>query len=534
MSDIRFVYNHPDIPAQIKGFQEPANREAARQKILKWVVPMFKNQRYQSMEIYNAKGHQIFAYPDNGQPQTTMLLDEFQQAVSSRSVVFSDLQRDSSGVIRMYLVAPFVDVRRNESISLGFVVFCIDPFKVLYPLIQSWPIPSSSSEALVVEHEGTNVLYMNELRHRSGTALSMRIPIENEQLPAAMAVQGREGVVEGNDYRNVEVLAAIRKIHNSPWFLIVKIDSEEVFAPVRSQALTIVIIGFLFIISVGLSFGIWWRNQRAKFFKQQYENERERQALMKHFDYLIKYANDIILLLDSNGVILEANEQACRSYGYTREELLQRTVYELRSPESRSQVSAQLQKVASQDGMVFESTHMRRDRMEFSVEVSSRVMVIDGHNYYQSIIRDITERKFVEEERKRADDAIRKSEANLARAQELAKIGSWEADLQTGKLDWSDEMYRIYDVTPGIFEPTVESLLERIHPDDRGTLQDWITATVRGEFRDPIDLRVITRDGSMARLKDLAYQSWMVREMLPVLWEPRRILQFRWAPNRRY
>ena len=74
---------------------------------------------------------------------------------------------------------------------------------------------------------------------------------------------------------------------------------------------------------VAVSFlGLCWRHKRAVFYRTQYEVGIQRQALLKHFDYLVKYANDIILLMDNKWRLVEVNEQACRKYGYPREELL--------------------------------------------------------------------------------------------------------------------------------------------------------------------------------------------------------------------
>ena len=61
-----------------------------------------------------------------------------------------------------------------------------------------------------MKQDGNDVLYLNELRHKKNTALSFRMPITNGSLPAAMAIGGKEGVVEGNDYRDIPVMAALQ------------------------------------------------------------------------------------------------------------------------------------------------------------------------------------------------------------------------------------------------------------------------------------------------------------------------------------
>src|SRR6202035_1126897 len=69
------------------------------------------------------------------------------------------------------------------------------------------------------------------------------------------------------------------------------------------------------------------------------------------------------------------------------------------------------------------------------------------------------------EERKQAEDRLRRSEAYLAEAQRLSHTGSFGWTPSTGELDWSDEIFRILDYDPSI-KPTIERVLQRVHPDD--------------------------------------------------------------------
>lgn len=69
----------------------------------------------------------------------------------------------------------------------------------------------------------------------------------------------------------------------------------------------------------------------------------------------------------------------------------------------------------------------------------------------------------------RSQRALARSEAGLKEAQQLAGLGSWECDLATGQLHWSDEVYRIFEVDPATVRPSFERFLEWVHPDDRTT-----------------------------------------------------------------
>lgn len=190
---------------------------------------------------------------------TTLAID----AVKRNEVLLSDFHLGQSGTARIDLVVP---IRINSSgANIGCLILQIDPKQFLYPLIQSWPISSASGETLLVRREGDEVRYLNELRHREGAALSFGLPIYRSNLPAAYAVFGVSGVVEGTDYRDVAVVAYLSAIPETNWFIIAKVDRSEGLALFWKQVLlfSVTIITFL-VMSAALMSGFWMRRQVAE------------------------------------------------------------------------------------------------------------------------------------------------------------------------------------------------------------------------------------------------------------------------------
>ncbi len=96
---------------------------------------------------------------------------------------------------------------------------------------------------------------------------------------------------------------------------------------------------------------------------------------------------------------------------------------------------------------------------------------------------------------KATEAALRESEASLANAQRIARLGYWEVDLVTNELTWSDEMFRIMRVQKKDFDGTTQSFYDRIHPNDRDFLRHASDAAMHEGQAFDIDLRVVLPDG---------------------------------------
>ena len=97
---------------------------------------------------------------------------------------------------------------------------------------------------------------------------------------------------------------------------------------------------------------------------------------------------------------------------------------------------------------------------------------------------------------KKTEEGLREKEKLLSESQRIAHIGGWSWDLR-GPIDWTVETYRIYGVSPETFIPTVESLVNLLHPEDRPAMQRWLTACAAGEKPGDLEFRAISPDGAV-------------------------------------
>ncbi len=123
------------------------------------------------------------------------------------------------------------------------------------------------------------------------------------------------------------------------------------------------------------------------------------------------------------GAFFEVNDVACRMLGYTREELLRMAVANVDAPDSDVDVAAVMRELAEGKDVLFAQTHIARDGRRIPVEVHARMATYQGRPAIFSTVRDITERLRVEEERRQADAALKRSVATLRSIFSAASIG---------------------------------------------------------------------------------------------------------------
>jgi PAS domain S-box-containing protein len=199
-----------------------------------------------------------------------------------------------------------------------------------------------------------------------------------------------------------------------------------------------------------------------------------------------------IFIWDVEGTILEANDALLRMAGYEREDLVSGRLRwtDLSAAQwrgrDRQELAAEIQRTGSLQP--FEWDYIRKDGSRMPVLVGAASF--EGENQGVAFVLDLTERK-------RAEQALRQSEAYLAESQRLTRTGSWAFDPSAGKATyWSDEMFRIYGRDPRRESlPTYDELLRFVHPDDR----DGFNEAKRGrdKVEMSLDFRIVMVDGTV-------------------------------------
>ena len=277
LANAQEIYANRMISHRVNDFLTGRETSRTLGEIRAWLVSMRESSGYSRVALLEPGGGVIASVPAGTGPPERDDLVRIQEAAGKQELLFTDFHRGADlDHIHLNLIVPIRYTEGNRSRCLAVVVFEIDPRTFLYPLIQSWPTPSATAETLLVERDGSDILYLNELRHRKNSAVRLRQPIVQNELPAGRAVLGQvAAVAEGIDYRGVRVLAASRTIPGSPWSIVAKVDTADIYAPVSRRAWFVVLMGGMLVIAAGLGMYLWWVSKRERYVRSLYEAERE-------------------------------------------------------------------------------------------------------------------------------------------------------------------------------------------------------------------------------------------------------------------
>jgi PAS domain S-box-containing protein len=214
---------------------------------------------------------------------------------------------------------------------------------------------------------------------------------------------------------------------------------------------------------------------------------------------LLETTHDAIIVRNMNDVITFWNRGAEHLYEWSKEEAIGKVSHELLQTAFPAALGDLKSTLMHADRLEVELTHTKRDGTK--VVVASRwsvqrdksgrpIGMLETNN-------DITKRKA-------AEDALRRSEAYLAEAQILSRTGSFAWDVETGKIAWSDEAYRIFEHDRGS-EPTIELVLSRTHPEDRTSLQEFLQSLSPEQKAWSVEHRVLLPRGAVKHIHVVAH-----------------------------
>jgi PAS domain S-box-containing protein len=332
------------------------------------------------------------------------------------SIMMTDLHRSKEvPYIHLDLLIPLFDSVKKNRVPVGVAILRIDPAKILFPLIQSWPTPSKSSETLLLRREKDSILYLNELRHSKNTALKLNLPLSNKNLLGTKAANGFEGVAEGIDYRNIPVVGSLHKIPGTSWFMVAKVDKEEILLPLQKYSFMIVLVIVLLVLINASIFGFWIWQQRRKLYINQLRSEVLIRELEERFSTAFRMSPVSVTISSvANNKFIDVNNTFLRDMEYALEEVIGRTAKELNiwaDEKEREWIINEIGEKGKVFGKVI-SYKTRTGKILYGLS-SMSVVKVNGEPCNLSTVVNITESKNAELKLIESEELFRKLFENM-------------------------------------------------------------------------------------------------------------------------
>jgi PAS domain S-box-containing protein len=494
LGDGELLLQNPAFSALVRRFLgQPADADA-QQQLHAWLGKYPAAHEYDRVLLLDAQGAERLAIPTKLEPLAAHLPPDIAVALRSGRVTFLDFHRDAPDrPIHLSILVPILD-DAHAGRPLGALLLRIDPETYLYPLIKRWPTPSLTAETLLVRREGNDALFLNELRFRTNTALSVRRSLTQTNLPAVMAASGRQGLVEGVDYRGASVVADVRPVPDSPWFMVTRMDKAEVYGPLRERLWLVLVLIASLLFGAGAGVGLVWRRQSLLFYRKQAQTVALLLESEEKFLRVFEHSNAGMSITKPSGEI-EVNQAFCDMLGYSPAELHQQRWQDLSHPADVEETQRVMEKLLAggRQAARFTKRYLHKNGSVVWADVSSTLRrdAAGQPLYFMTIVLDTTARQ-------KAETALREANEYLDNLFNYANapIIVWDPQFKITRFNHAFE-----NLTGRTAAEVMGQSLEILFPDTMvESSMAQIRTTLTGDRWETVEIAIQHRDGPVATL----------------------------------
>ena len=281
--------------------------------------------------LVNASGDVLAREHPSMREASPELRATVQAAIASGASMNSTIYRrpGTELPLRLDVVVPFL---KTGTPAHGAMVLRTDPRRSLFPLLGAWPVPSATGEVVLWDRVGDRVVNINDLHQRVNSSGRIDQPVASSTLPVARAMRGEltpDVVSEGIDYSGVPVLMVARPVKGTSWWLVAKVQLDEVDAPTRAHARVTLLLAVLALLGLGLASRLLAQRRALRVGQLERQAQRERLRSLAILEAIARSADEAIYAKDLDGRLVFCNQAVGELVGRPAQALLGLTNAEL-------------------------------------------------------------------------------------------------------------------------------------------------------------------------------------------------------------
>lgn len=492
LNDATLIHENVTLVEHIDAMFIKDNSVREKSRLIQLLTTLIESYDFGGAVLLDAGGNPGIAVPPSEAVMGEYLRNNVTKAISNPVISISDFH--TAAVVNYYhldLLIPMKMPYEGDTVLAGVLVLRIDPEKELFPMLSTWPTPGSTAECILFRFEGDSVVYLNGSR-LAGYDRPVTFATSEMERSGMNPETGQNQSQTFTDYTGTEVVASVKKVPGTEWYLIAKKDTSEILARFSREIIVLwMIMGIVYLALLSMAWLII-KSTKARYIRDKQQEELNRQAIMKHFDFVMRHGNDIILLIDSDMNIVEANERAVSTYGYPREKLIGMNVSEIRTPHEAPMLADHVKTLNEAGSSYIETVHLRSDGTTFPIEISAYTVEVEGKRFYQSIGRDITDRKRTEEEMRESNKKLSTIINNLR-----GVVFRCKNDKNWTMQYISDGIYELAGYLPNEFiNNKIRTYSSIIDPEDVNIVWNTIHNALETGYLYTIEYRIITSSGN--------------------------------------
>jgi PAS domain S-box-containing protein len=410
---------------------------------------------------------------------------------------------DAGGHLHLDFVAPLHGKAGKGDHSGPIVILHTDSANYLPATMRVWPSPKASGEILLLRHEGEYVVYLSEGNNNPVPALRLRLPLSQQNLLAAQAINHPERLgqmLEGVDYRGIPSLGIAKPIPATNWILMVKLDRAEFYDTASRDAIWIALAGILaaFIAAAGLFLSR--QRQQLLIADQLQQTQSERLRALRLLAAIAESSSDAIFALDADGRFILFNPATEQITGQTQAEVIGRDESALFPPEVAARQMADNRRVM-ESGITLNLQEEIPSIDGNRIFLTTKGPLHDGNGRViglYGISRDITERTRLEHE-------LYERAASFRTLAEQIPAILYRASLdELSRTTYISPRVKELGYTPEEWLAQPDIWMQNLHPDDLPQVLASLEAFHREGGTLSLAYRLRTRAGAWRNFRDEA------------------------------